>query len=75
MKAWVLYDVKDIRQEEIPRPLPAPDEVLVQVKAVGICGSDIPRVFETGAHVHPLVLGHEFSGQVVELKAFRRERK
>lgn len=66
MKAWVLYDVKDIRQEEIPRPLPAPDEVLVQVKAVGICGSDIPRIYQTGAHRHPLVPGHEFSGVVVE---------
>jgi len=36
------------------------------VMAAGICGSDIPRIFKTGAHVHPIIPGHEFSGKVVE---------
>lgn len=67
MKAYVLHKIGDFSCEEIERPVPKAGEVLVHVKAAGICGSDIPRVFETGAHVHPLVLGHEFSGQVVEL--------
>ena len=67
MKAWVLHGVNDIRFEDIDRPNPADNEVIVAVKAAGICGSDIPRIYQTGAHVHPLVLGHEFSGQVVEL--------
>ncbi|MBQ8413420.1 MAG: galactitol-1-phosphate 5-dehydrogenase [Lachnospiraceae bacterium] len=67
MKAWVLHNVNDFRFEDKSEPKIKPGEVLVQVKAAGICGSDIPRVYETGAHVHPLVLGHEFAGQVTGL--------
>ena len=67
MKAWVLHGVNDIRFEEVDRPHPADNEVIVAVKAAGICGSDIPRIYQTGAHVHPLIPGHEFSGQVVAL--------
>lgn len=66
MKAWVLHGVNDFTYEEYNKPAPTEGKVIVQVKAVGICGSDIPRVYETGAHVHPLIIGHEFSGQVVE---------
>lgn len=66
MKAWVLHDVNDFRFEEHDEPVPGDGEVLVRVRAAGICGSDIPRVYQTGAHVHPLVLGHEFSGDVVK---------
>lgn len=67
MKAWVLHDVGRIQFEEVSRPEPADDEVLVKVRAAGICGSDIPRIYQTGAHVHPLIPGHEFAGQVVGL--------
>lgn len=67
MKAWILHDVKDIRFEEVNEPQPVADEVIVSVKAAGICGSDIPRIYKTGAHVHPLIPGHEFSGQVVKV--------
>ena len=67
MKAWVLHDVNDLRLEEVPTPSPGEQEVLVAVKAAGICGSDIPRIYYTGAHTHPLIPGHEFSGEVVEL--------
>lgn len=66
MKAWVLYKANDIRWEERETPIVRDKEVLVRVEAVGICGSDIPRIYDTGAHVHPLVPGHEFSGTVVE---------
>lgn len=66
MKAWVLHGINDIRFGEIDEPLPMADEVIVSVKAVGICGSDIPRIYQTGAHVHPLIPGHEFSGQVIK---------
>lgn len=66
MKAWVLHGANDIRFEEVDSPHPAEDEVVVSVRAAGICGSDIPRIYQTGAHVHPLIPGHEFSGQVVE---------
>lgn len=64
MKAWVLHGVEDIRFEEVARPQLENHEVLVSVKAAGVCGSDIPRIYKTGAHVHPLIPGHEFSGVV-----------
>ncbi len=67
MKAYVLWDIGKMMQEEVDKPVPGPGEVLVKVKAAGICGSDIPRIYKTGAHVHPLIPGHEFSGEVVEL--------
>lgn len=67
MKAWVLHGIGDLRFEEIRRPIPEEGEVLVQVKAAGICGSDIPRIYQTGAHIHPLIPGHEFSGVVAEV--------
>lgn len=67
MKAWVLHSINDFKFEEHDNPIPQPGEVLIKVKAAGICGSDIPRAYETGAHVHPLVTGHEFSGQVVQV--------
>lgn len=64
MKAWVLHGVEDIRFEETERPQLEKNEVLVSVQAAGVCGSDIPRIYKTGAHVHPLIPGHEFSGVV-----------
>ena len=64
MKAWVLHDKGDIRYEDIDIPLLSDGEVRVRVKACGICGSDIPRIYDTGAHNMPIVIGHEFSGVV-----------
>lgn len=66
MKAWVLYGVNDLRYEEREIPEIREGEVLLRVEAAGICGSDIPRIYDTGAHVHPLIPGHEFAGTVVE---------
>lgn len=66
MKAWVLHDIGDIRFEDVDMPKIGDNEVLVAVKAAGICGSDIPRIYETGAHNMPIIPGHEFSGQVVD---------
>ncbi len=68
MNAWVLHGINDIRYEDIDKPVPKEGEVLVKVNACGICGSDIPRIFKTGAHVHPIVPGHEFSGEVVDTR-------
>lgn len=65
MKAQVLHGVYDIRYEDIDKPQIKDGWVLVNVKAAGVCGSDIPRIYKTGAHVHPLVPGHEFSGEVI----------
>ena len=44
MKALRFYDVQDLRYEDAPDPvIEKPDDVIVKVKAVGICGSDIAR--------------------------------
>lgn len=67
MKAWVLQDINDIRYEDVVKPSLSDGEVLVAVKAVGICGSDIPRIYQNGAHRMPLIPGHEFAGEVVWL--------
>ena len=67
MKAWVLHGINDIQYNEVPEPKVMDNEVLVKVKAAGICGSDIPRIYETGAHKMPLIPGHEFAGEVVKL--------
>ncbi|MCM1211818.1 MAG: galactitol-1-phosphate 5-dehydrogenase [Blautia sp.] len=64
MKAWMLHDINDLRIEDVKMPVIEKNEVLVKVKAAGICGSDIPRIYKTGAHTHPLIPGHEFSGIV-----------
>lgn len=66
MKAWVLHDINDFTYEEYKEPVIEAGWVMVDVKAAGICGSDIPRAFVTGAHVKPIIIGHEFSGQVVD---------
>ena len=67
MKAGVVHAQKDIRYEEIAKPVPKAGEVLIKVKYTGICGSDVPRVNGTACHFFPNVLGHEFSGTVAEI--------
>ena len=66
MKAAVLHAKDDLRYEDHKTPQVGKGCVLVKVKATGICGSDIPRVLGDGAHYYPIVLGHEFSGEVME---------
>lgn len=65
MKVMQLHAINDFRLEEIEKPRPKGDEVLIKIGACGICGSDIPRVYQLGTKVYPVVLGHEFSGTVV----------
>ncbi len=72
-RAAVLHAPGDVRLEERPVPEPGPRGVLVQVAAVGVCGSDV-HYFEHGrigdfVVEAPLVLGHEAAGRVVELGA------
>jgi L-iditol 2-dehydrogenase len=70
MRAALLYGVRDMRVGTLPRPEPDAGEVLVRVRAVGICGSDLHYYLEGGvgpaAIAYPLVLGHEFSAEVVD---------
>ena len=67
MKAYVLRGINQFALEEVKEPSFTQNEVLVQVKAVGICGSDIPRVYTTGTYSYPLIIGHEFSGVVTKV--------
>lgn len=67
MKASVLYGVEDLRHEEMQNPIAGKGEVLIRVKAAGICGSDVPRVNGHAAHAYPIVLGHEFSGIIEQV--------
>src|SRR5664279_2040711 len=69
MKAAVLHAKGDIRYGDWPTPCAGEGEVLIKIRATGICGSDIPRVLGDAAHKYPIVLGHEFSGEVVEIGA------
>jgi L-iditol 2-dehydrogenase len=64
MNACVLHAIADLRHEAVPRPAPGPGEVLVRVGACGVCGSDLPRVFEKGTYHFPTIPGHEFAGTV-----------
>lgn len=65
MKCANLHRINDLRYEDMPMPECQENEVLVQVKNCGICGSDIPRVYTKGTYHFPTVIGHEFSGKVV----------
>ena len=65
MKCANLHGVNDLRYEDIPMPECGEDEVLVEVKSCGVCGSDIPRVYTKGTYHFPTVIGHEFAGKVV----------
>ncbi len=67
MNAAVLYGNDDLRYATWETPNVTPGTVKVHIRAAGICGSDVPRVLHNGAHFYPVVLGHEFSGDVVEV--------
>ncbi|NJC83935.1 NAD(P)-dependent alcohol dehydrogenase [Planosporangium mesophilum] len=68
-RAAVLHGVNDLRIEARPTPRPGPGELLVEVRSVGVCGSDVHyyQHGRIGRYVveQPLVLGHEASGVVV----------
>ncbi|HBY63246.1 MAG TPA: galactitol-1-phosphate 5-dehydrogenase, partial [Solibacterales bacterium] len=65
MQALLLEEYKRLVLTDLPRPEPGPGEVLVRVKACGICGSDV-HGFDgsSGRRIPPLVMGHEAAGVV-----------
>lgn len=68
MKALVLTEYNQFAIQELPRPTIQPNEVLVRVKAVGICGSDVHGMDgSTGRRIPPIVMGHEASGIIAEV--------
>lgn len=78
MKAQVFYEPEKMDLEEVPIPKPKDDEVLVRVKACGICGSDVAYYFgasslETESGKGPLILGHEYSAEVTEVGAIPKK--
>ncbi len=64
MKACVLHNINDLRYEEVAVPVLQSGEVLLKIKASGICGSDIQRVFDKGTYHFPTIPGHEFAGEI-----------
>lgn len=73
MKAYVLEGIGQLVYKDVPMPLLSEDEVLVEVVNVGICGSDIPRIFKTGTYHFPTIPGHEFAGIVRQAASEKNE--
>lgn len=74
MRAWVFHEPEQMTLEEVAVPAVSDADILVRVKAVGICGSDVSYYFGhsplgTPDGRGPLVLGHEISGVVAETGA------
>ena len=66
MQAMLLKQYMNLEIVEMPEPEIGPDDVLVRVRACGICGSDVHGLDgSTGRRLPPLVMGHEAAGEVV----------
>ena len=69
MKAAIYYGPGDIKVQDVSQPRLEPDGILVKVKTCGICGSDM-HPYKVGGVIGPgTIMGHEFSGDVVEVGA------
>lgn len=68
MKALVLNQYKQLDFQDMPVPKPGPNEVLIRVQAVGICGSDVHGMDgSSGRRIPPIIMGHEASGIIAEV--------
>ncbi|MBI2209891.1 MAG: alcohol dehydrogenase catalytic domain-containing protein [Deltaproteobacteria bacterium] len=65
MKVAMYYNNRDVRLEEMAVPAIGPGELLVRVKASGICGSDLMEWYRV--QKAPLVLGHEIAGEIADV--------
>jgi len=64
----ILTEPQKIEIRELDKPSPQEGEVLIKIKRIGICGSDIHAYYGKHPYIKcPIVQGHEFSGQIVEL--------
>ncbi len=63
MHAAVYRGVNDVRVETVPVPDIGPGEVLVRIRACGICGTDLKKI-HTGSHSAPRIFGHEMTGEI-----------
>ncbi len=67
MKALLLKQYMELDYTDLPEPAIGPDDVLVEVRACGICGSDIHGLDgSSGRRIPPLVMGHEAAGVIAE---------
>lgn len=73
MKAAKWFAPRDIRIVDVPEPGPRPHEALIKVESIGICGSDLHYYLDgcigSTTIKEPLILGHEFSGRVIDVGA------
>lgn len=70
MHALLLKNYMDLEMTQMPEPEAGPDDLLVRVKACGICGSDVHGLDgSTGRRIPPIVMGHEAAGVVVRAGA------
>jgi L-iditol 2-dehydrogenase len=70
MDALLLKEYMNLEMVRMPEPTAGPDDVLVRVRACGICGSDVHGLDgSTGRRIPPLVMGHEAAGEVAALGA------
>ena len=70
MKALVLEQPNQLVYQDVPQPVIGPDDVLIQVKATGICGSDIHGMDgSTGRRIPPIIMGHEAAGMIAQVGA------
>ncbi len=67
MKALNLHGINNLVYEEVETPSPKRGEVLLKIRACGICSSDEDRVMKTGTYHFPTIPGHEFSGEIIEV--------
>lgn len=70
MKTAMIYGYRDVRIDEVEVPRVGPEDVLVRVRACGICGSDVHRFLRTAygrRFRYPLNSGHEYSGDIVKV--------
>ncbi|HZM01430.1 MAG TPA: alcohol dehydrogenase catalytic domain-containing protein, partial [Candidatus Saccharimonadales bacterium] len=70
MKALILEDYKKFNYTDMPAPVAGPEDVLIAVKACGICGSDVHGMDgSTGRRRPPIVMGHEAAGVITQTGA------
>ena len=64
MKAAVLHSPKSLKVQDVPIPSPASEDVLIKVHACGVCGTDHSLFEGSFPAIYPVIIGHEFSGEV-----------
>lgn len=67
MNALVLNANGDLAYKEVVDPVVGDDECLIAVKYAGVCSSDFHRAYDKWAYFYPLIMGHEFAGEILKI--------